>query len=594
MAEVVEIDIDINTNAPEAEGKLGSLKTQIRETVTAMQKLELQGKATGAEYEKLRNKLDNLNDAQDRAKFKAGQFEDRLASLPGPLGKLGSGIKAAGDSFATFGTTLTVSLGIVGLLVTAFFAIKSALEKTKEGQEGLSKAMSAFNAVVAPLFAILEKVGNIVLPVITKGFEALGNVMNGVAKFFGVSDGKIKEVTGSLEQNNEMAKKLSEDEKKRVEAAQKLQDEKDKKAKESADKAAALAKEAKAKRDADLKEIQAGEKEAMLTLMKDQEKELYQANEKYSKLIFLATKYGQDTTTLKAAQAAETAAIEKKYADEEKARAEKAYQEQIDFEVKLAQDLQKLDEDNKKKKEEEAAKKAELETQARVDAANLVMADYNYKKALGDATFKDELDAFDKTRGLEREDMVARKVSGDALLAFDKETAAARVEIERAQQEVKLGIIGNALGTIADAVGKNTVAGKALAVAQATIDTYMGANKALGTYPPPFGAIAAGTVILSGLMNVKKIISTQIPKVPGQTGGGGGSVAAPSITPPTIPSLTAPQINTTGGMNPSSQIAQTLAASQTRPVKAYVVSGDVSSQQALDRRTNRAATFVGG
>ena len=205
MAEVVEIEVDINTNAPEAEGQLGSLKTQIRETTTAMQKLELQGKATGTQYEKLREKLDGLNDAQDRAKFKAGQFEDRLASLPGPLGKLGGGIKAAGDSFATFGKTLTISLGVVGLLVAAFFAIKEALSKTKEGQEGLSKAMSAFNSVVAPLFAILEKVGNIVLPIITKGFEALGSVMNGVAKFFGVTDGKIKEVTGSLEQNNEMA-----------------------------------------------------------------------------------------------------------------------------------------------------------------------------------------------------------------------------------------------------------------------------------------------------------------------------------------------------------------------------------------------------
>ena len=594
MAEVVEIEVDVSTNADKAEGKIGSLKSQIRETTQAMQKLELQGKATGDQYEKLRSKLDNLNDAQDRAKFKAGQFEDRLASLPGPLGALGSGIKTAGDSFATFGKTLTVSLGIVGLLVAAFFAIKEALGKTKEGQEGLSKAMSAFNSVVAPIFAILEKVGNIVLPIITKGFEVLGSVMSKVAKFFGVSDDKISEVTTSLEQNNEMANKLADDEKKRVEAANKLQEDKDRKNKEIADKNAARAKEAKAKRDADLKEIQDGQKEAMLTLMKDQEREIFAVNEKYSKLIFLATKYGQDTTDLKAAQAQEQAAIDKKYADEEKARAEKAYQEQIDFEIKLAQDLQKLDEEDKKKKEEEAAKKAEAESQARVEAANLIMADYNYKKTLGDATFQDELAAFDKTRELERQDMVAKKVSGDALLAFDKETAAARIEIERAQQEAKMGIISNALGAIANAVGANTVAGKALAIAQATIDTYMGANKALGTYPPPFGAIAAGTVILSGLMNVKKIVSTQIPKVPGQTGGGGSAGSAPNITPPTIPTIAAPQINTTGGMNPSSQIAQTIAASQSRPVRAYVVSGDVSSQQALDRRTSVAATFSGG
>ena len=594
MAEVVEIEVDVNTNADQAEGKLGSLKSQIRETTQAMQKLELQGKATGDQYEKLRSKLDGLNDAQDRAKFKAGQFEDRLASLPGPLGALGNGIKTAGDSFATFGKTLTVSLGIVGLLVAAFFAIKEALGKTKEGQEGLSKAMSAFNSVLAPIFAILEKVGNIVLPIITKGFEVLGSVMSKVAKFFGVSDDKITEVTTSLEQNNEMANKLAEDEEKRVAAANKLQEDKDRKNKESADKAEALRKEAKAKRDADLKEIQDGQKDAMLTLMKDQERETFQVNEKYSKLIFLATKYGKDTTDLKAAQAQEQEAIDKKYADAEKARAEKAYQEQIDFEIKLAQDLQKLDEDNKKKKEEEAQKKAEAESQARVEAANLIMADYNYKKTLGDATFQDELAAFDKTRELERADMVAKKASGDALLAFDKETSAARIEIERAQQEVKMGIISNALGAIANAVGQNTIAGKALAIAQATIDTYMGANKALGTYPPPFGAIAAGTVILSGLMNVKKIVSTQIPKVPGQTGGGGSAGSAPTITPPTIPTIAAPQINTTGGMNPTTQIAQTINASQNRPVRAYVVSQEIQNQTALDRRTNRAATFIGG
>jgi len=594
MAEVVEIEVDVNTNADEAAGALGSLKSQIRETTTAMQKLELQGKATGSEYEKLRSKLDDLNDAQDRAKFKAGQFEDRLAALPGPLGALGSGIKTAGDSFATFGKTLTISLGIVGLLVAAFFAIKEALSKTKEGQEGLSKAMSAFNSVVAPLFAILEKVGNIVLPIITKGFEALAGVMNKVAKFFGVSDSKIKETTASLEENNEMAKKLADDEKKRTDAATKLQEEKDKKAKEAADKAAARAKEAKAKRDADLKEIQDAQKEAMKTLMADQEKEVFTVNEKYSKLVFLATKYGEDTKTLKEAQAKELAAIDKKYADEEAERLEKARKDKEAIDKKVSDDLERIAEERKKKEEEEAQKKFEMESQARVDSANLILADYNYKKALGDATFQDEIAAFDKTRQLEREDMVARKVSADALLAFDKETATARTQIEAAQQEAKLGIISNALGTIADAVGRNTVAGKALAIAQATIDTYAGATKALATYPPPFGAIAAGTVILAGLLNVKKIVSTKIPTIPGAKGGSsGGSVSTPAITAPTIPNVQAPQIQSGQGINPTAQIAQTIGAAQ-KPIQAYVVSSQISSQQALDRRTNRAATFSGG
>jgi len=140
MAEKITAEVEVKTNAGEAAEEMdqfgekskkaakeaSSLKAQIRETVQAMQKLEQQGKATGKEYEDLRNKLDDLNDTQDRAKFKAGQFEDRLASLPGPLGQIGSGLKTAGDSFATFGKTLTIGLGIFGLLVAAFIGIKEA------------------------------------------------------------------------------------------------------------------------------------------------------------------------------------------------------------------------------------------------------------------------------------------------------------------------------------------------------------------------------------------------------------------------------------------------------------------------------------
>jgi hypothetical protein len=46
-------------------------------------------------------------------------------------------------------------------------------------------------------------------------------------------------------------------------------------------------------------------------------------------------------------------------------------------------------------------------------------------------------------------------------------------------------------------------------------------------------------------------------------------------------------------MNPTTQIGETISKSQ-RPIRAYVVSGEISSQQALDRRTSRAATFSGG
>jgi hypothetical protein len=58
--------------------------------------------------------------------------------------------------------------------------------------------------------------------------------------------------------------------------------------------------------------------------------------------------------------------------------------------------------------------------------------------------------------------------------------------------------------------------------------------------------------------------------------------------------MSSPQVQTQGGNNPSSQIAQTIAMAQQKPTRAYVVGQDISSQQALDRRTNVAATFSGG
>ena len=69
--------------------------------------------------------------------------------------------------------------------------------------------------------------------------------------------------------------------------------------------------------------------------------------------------------------------------------------------------------------------------------------------------------------------------------------------------------------------------------------------------------------------------------------------APPAPTYGGAPTIAAPQIQTTGGMNPTTQLSQTITGAQ-RPIKAYVVSGEISSQQALDRRTSRAATFSAG
>ena len=102
----------------------------------------------------------------------------------------------------------------------------------------------------------------------------------------------------------------------------------------------------------------------------------------------------------------------------------------------------------------------------------------------------------------------------------DQEEAASKVELAQ--------VVGNALGALSQLAGEETAAGKALAIAQATIDTYAGATKALAAYPPPFNFIAAGAVVVAGLLNVKKILSV---KVPNDQGGAAGSTQTPPPPP---------------------------------------------------------------
>lgn len=121
---------------------------------------------------------------------------------------------------------------------------------------------------------------------------------------------------------------------------------------------------------------------------------------------------------------------------------------------------------------------------------------------------------------------------------------------------------------------------KAVNIANAVVDTYKAANTALASSPPPFNYIAMAATITAGLVNVKKIASQQFQSSSSSSGGGG----TPSA--PETPTASAPQFNTIG----SSGINQ-LAQLQQQPVQAYVVSGEVTSAQALDRNRIQNATL---
>ena len=146
---------------------------------------------------------------------------------------------------------------------------------------------------------------------------------------------------------------------------------------------------------------------------------------------------------------------------------------------------------------------------------------------------------------------------------------------QRALETQRIALVTNTLGNISSLFEQNSKAGKAFAIAQALINTYQGVTAELATKtatPFEFGLKIANiaTTVAIGMKSVKDIMKTN-PK-----GASGGSVSAPSGGG----SVSAPMFNVVGtsGQN---QIAQTLG--QQAPVQAYVVSGNVSTAQSLDR-----------
>ena len=217
-----------------------------------------------------------------------------------------------------------------------------------------------------------------------------------------------------------------------------------------------------------------------------------------------------------------------------------------------------------------------------------------------------ELTEFQKTE-IRKKYADARKNVSDQEIATEK----AAMEAKHAINMAYLGLFeqfGNLLSQVA---GKNkalaiagVVISQAASIGQIIANTGIANAKAVAASPITFGApwvaintISAGLSIASTIASAVKSIQqiNQAASQAGVTGGGGGSVSssAPNIPAPRVAGAAAPEIQTTGGQNPNTQLAETLGRASA-PLKAYVVSGDVSSQQALDRRTSRAATFSGG
>jgi len=152
-------------------------------------------------------------------------------------------------------------------------------------------------------------------------------------------------------------------------------------------------------------------------------------------------------------------------------------------------------------------------------------------------------------------------------------------------QQAKVDVVSQTLGMTAKVIGKNSELGKFAASAQALIDTYGGINKVINTesvLPEPFATAqriaSIGTISAIGFKAVKDINKTKIP-------GGGGASGQTSIGD--RPSASFNLVGDRGGVT---QLGLQEQQGQ-EPIKTYVVSGEMTTAQELERNAIEDAGF---
>jgi hypothetical protein len=533
MAQEIEVDININNNTEATIKNLRALKRQLRETA-----------AGSAEFDRISMAIREMDDAIKDASETSDDFLGYLENASGPLGVLGKGIRGAEKNFSSFNAVLKASvIGIItaaiGGLVAAFSQSETAMKKLEPVFEAFNKILAGIMQVFDPLLDMFIELALRVLPYIAKGvggfysglfalFSLVKNVGLGAGKIlkgiFTLDFDALKEGYSQLTGSWNAAVEEFKEANKRFEASSTSVTKVEKK---NATTRVAIRKTEKKEKDKVI--------DSELVAMREFQGE-YEA---YLKTIAdLQNQYNKEIEDMQAV----------------------SEQQKLDLWYKRrAQEIDAITKDASVKNELYAS----LETQRAIKQAEI-------EKKKEDDLLKIRTDAEDSRSKYED-------------LQVEKQKQRDKLVLEAKKQ--LLNQTASLLGDFSNMLGQQTAEGKALAIAQATINAYLGISevwKAPNPYPEPFGTatkiastIAVGT---AAFQNVKKILQVQVP------GGGAGGSA------PTMSATNAPAFNVVGTSGANANQIANLSQMQS-PIKAYVVSQDVTTQQALDRNIVKSASL---
>ncbi len=216
-----------------------------------------------------------------------------------------------------------------------------------------------------------------------------------------------------------------------------------------------------------------------------------------------------------------------------------------------------------------------------------------------------------------KEGTQARADAEAELLAKQQEFSHTKMTLDKLEAETKKAMVQQGLDAVINAVGAESKIGKALFVAKQALalkelimnakstlgkatmnaaesgtDLAKGAGKAASSAPPPFNLIpiamfaAQAIGIVSSIKQAMSKTKSAVASA-GVSSGGTGGVTAPSTgSGGSMP----PAFNIVGASS-DNQLAEAIGGQSQQPIRSYVVSGDVTSAQSLDRNIIEEASI---
>ena len=558
MAEQLNLQVNVSGNATES---VASLKKELRDAQAQVAILSDKFGATSEQAVEAAKRAAQLKDRIGDAKALTEAFnpDAKFKALSSSIQGVASGFTALQGAIGLFGdknkeleqqllkvqSALAFSQGLQGLfesidsfknlgtviktqVVGAFKALKAAI-----GSTGIGLLVVALAAIITNFDEIKKYLSNLI-PGFAKFGESIGKIVNKITDFIGVTSEAGRQIERTIS-NNEKAIK-------RTETFLKL----------NADKYDEFT-QRKIKSNLEYKQN-------LNDILKDETLTTQQRDALRKQA---ADKYNRDL--IKADQ--DRIKDQKKITDDQNTEAQKARE-------KEANRIETLN----KKAEENRTRLLNIKIQEKEDL----------KKVAEDKKKEEEKEAERQDKNVES--IVARAKStvagimqqNDYLKKQDEDNAKSKIEAEKAKQNA-IALTAQAIGGLSEVVGRDTVAGKLFASAQALINTYLGATQVLSDKTLPTVAKIAGvaSVLASGFVAVRNINKV---KVPGQPSGGVNNPQSSGLSPFT-PQSAAPT-ETITQLNQAS-----INAIGNQAIKAYVVESDMTSSQKRIEAIQQKAKF---